>query len=202
MIGEIVVCQLFRLARIDGEYVEGQKKLLRNRAVITKDYYEQINGSTKDNGMYYVIDEEATEKYYADSKKQVDARKEVKRIEKLAGKNLVNALDGISKAAINTVVEESRPEKTEVIKKDEPIDDPVVIPDGNPTEKWDLKQIHAWLDALDDGPKYKKTMGIGRMIEEVVNPYLESKSEGENTNDGNTEGENATSDESKSEGDA
>jgi len=186
MNGEIVVCILYRLAKIDGQYQKDQKKVLRTRAVITKDHYEMTNDNTNDSGLMYEIDQEATEKYYKDSQVQVKARKEAKAIEEAAGRGLKAALSSVGAAATKAIKESANAtetkteEKTEVIEKDEP----VVLPDGDPNKDWTLPQIHKWLDEHPDKPKYKKTMGVDRMIEEVILPLLENETDSETKTEG------------------
>lgn len=220
MIGEMVVCQKYRAAKMDGKYDKSQKKTLRNRAVITNEEFERVNANFEDNGIFYVKDDAATEKYYKDSEVQNKARKEAKEIEAAAGKGLKAALSNIGDAAKEAIKESAKAtaedtndepvdEKTEEApdeeptddtgsddtptddgadsgsdeptdegSDDEPADESDKMPDGNPDEKWAVKHVHMWLDQHPDEPKYKKTLGIKRLIAEVVNPLLNPEDDG------------------------
>ena len=86
---QIVVCQLFQLARIDNEISKEHKKLIRPRAVITTDYMETVNNNYKDSGKWYEVDEKATATYFATAQES----KELKEMEKeIDGEEAVKAL--------------------------------------------------------------------------------------------------------------
>lgn len=68
----IVVCKLYQLYKLNNAYTLEQKKLERQRCVVSEDYVNLINGSYKDHGKFYEIDETATTTYYEQSKQQIE----------------------------------------------------------------------------------------------------------------------------------
>ncbi len=63
----IVVCKLYKLAKMNNVFTLDHKELERPRCVVSEDYVNLINGSYKDNGKFYEIDEAATTTYFEQS---------------------------------------------------------------------------------------------------------------------------------------
>jgi len=193
--GEMVVCKHYRLLKMDGSFVKDLKmaKLVRDRAVITKDYYEMRNSNSEENGEWFEIDEAATEKYYKDSEKQRKIRRKQKQLENSGAANLAKAIMGVGSGDIDLEDEDEDEKSTSTTpsneRKDEPKDDKVEIPEGEPTKDWSKKEMVAWLDQFDDVTEYKATLGKAKLWETIVEPYLAAKSEDNNEGGEGSEGE-------------
>lgn len=165
MTGEIVVCKLYRLARIDGAYRKDTKiKVVRDRAAITEDYMDQRNSNWEDTGLLYERDDAATELYYKQSEEQRKARKEANELERSAALNLANAVRGIT---TETIAKHSKEVKEP--KQDEP-----KIPEGNPEKNWKVNQIAAWLESKGV-TDYDTSLTKAELIEQVVTPLLQTE---------------------------
>ena len=92
MTGEMVVCKTYRLAKIGKEYKIEHKQVIRTRAVITRDYYEARKDNWKESGIFYELDQAATEKYYNDCQNINTARKEAAALESNAARQLAMAV--------------------------------------------------------------------------------------------------------------
>lgn len=69
----IVVADKFRKIRINGKYVDESPQLQRKGMKVQESYVESVNVDTKENGVYMVIDEEATKAF---KKEQAENSKE------------------------------------------------------------------------------------------------------------------------------
>lgn len=97
----MLVCKLYKLARFEGnqfdqDYKRG--KLLRKKALVTEEYYEQINENWKNTGKMYVVDKKATEQWKEENamwlEEKSEAKKTAKTLENLG--QLAEALGKIS----------------------------------------------------------------------------------------------------------
>ena len=116
-----VVADLYQLGRMDGKFDKNMKKLKREDVLISADRLEEVNNNTSDNGKLYVVDQKATDAYYArceEKKNIISARKELQKSK--AGEILSNA--------VKTLVGSDKPEKEIKIgkgkKKKEDEEDP------------------------------------------------------------------------------
>lgn len=177
----MVVCAQYKLAQVDKKFSKEHQTLIRNRAVVTRDYFDQRNKNWESNGLLYVEDEAATTKYYKDAGEQYKARKDAKALGSLAAKRLADAVAGVAGGTIavekGPAIGKTETTKEKVVPKEEKPKD-VIVPEGNPTAEWDREPILKWLEGKEnkDGTilEFKKTLGKARLFKEVVEPYLES----------------------------
>lgn len=109
----MLVCKLFKIAKIDGQFDKEHKKLLRSRAVITQGYYDQINSNWETAGKLYVIDKKATSEYEEDAGKQLQARRKKDEVRKMTNNKLVDAIESISAESAIVIEKDNEPSLTE-----------------------------------------------------------------------------------------
>jgi len=204
--GEMIACQQYQLFKLGNSFSLEQKKVVKTRTVITKDYFFQQNDQVALSGRLYVYDHDETLKYYADSKKQRDARKRAKDLKDATNSSFIGAMESIQKGALSqlsqkaAVVEEPEfktPVKETVTltesdskadlegepRPDNPTDEATKLQNNEktvPNDTWTKQEIWDWIEDQPDEIVYKKTLGVGSLIEAVVNPYLETLKTGEN----------------------
>lgn len=193
--GDTIVCDKYRLGNVDGKYDESLKKLVRKGQKVTKDYFKQINANTQDSGLMFVEDKEATAEYYEVTAKQYEDRKARKNIGVKAVKHLADALKGIG--IQETVPAKTEAEKPKEEKKIEEKNTKTVMPDGTPDETWERDHVIQWLDGQKDAEDkplvYKGSLGIKRLINEVVIPFLAPKEEEKKDDETEKEGDKSQS---------
>lgn len=163
---DMVVCKFYRLARIDGtEFSKDHKKLLRTKALITKDWMEQVNSNWKTNGKLYILDQAATDKYHEESKKDYDIRQANKQ---LSSKGLAQLGAGLSQLMADNIA--NAPKKPVIKEKEEPPKKEVkeaTPPVTEESEGEELSRLRG--EAKELGIKSAHTMGADRLAKEIEN---------------------------------
>ena len=69
----IVVANLYKLARLDGnKFAKEHKTLVRENAKVHIDWVNQVNNNWQDTGRWYEVNQELTDKYYGEDKPNRD----------------------------------------------------------------------------------------------------------------------------------
>lgn len=168
---DMVVCKFYKLARIDGvNFTKDHKDLLRDKAVITKDWMAKINENWKSNGKLYILDQAATDKYHEDSKKQYDIRIANKQ---LNSKGLQQLGEGLQQLMVDKVA--NTPKEPIVKKKPEPKKEvkKVVPPAKEESEGDKLSRLRGEAKTL--GIKQAHVMGVEKLEKAIANSQPASK---------------------------
>lgn len=172
---DMVVCKFYKLARIDGvNFTKDHKEILRSRAVITKRFMEQVNVNWKSNGKLYILDQQATDQYHEDSKRDYDLRQANKQ---LSSKGLKQLGEGLTQLMADNIANEP---KKPVIKKEEPPKEDVkevVPPVTEETEGAKLSRLRG--EAKELGVKHAHVMGVEK-LEEVIKNSQPASTEAQN----------------------
>lgn len=99
---KINVYKEYQLAQFNGVFDTNLKKVIRDRAVVTDAYANEINANYKDNGRFFELDKEASEKYHEESKLHNEKRAKSKELKKVADGNI---LADIISSAVKSVTE-------------------------------------------------------------------------------------------------
>ena len=103
----IVVADQYQLARLNNEFTKEHKTLLRKGMKVTDEWVNQNNDNFKDSGLLFIVDEKATDAYYATGQRQLQVKAEIKEIEAAKAANtLTNVLTEV-------VEKKTRKHKTE-----------------------------------------------------------------------------------------
>jgi len=166
---DMVVCKLYKLGRFDGDmFTQEQKVIIRTRAVVTKNYMEEINETWKTNGKLYVLDQDATDKYHEDSKRDYDIRKANKHMNSKGLAELGGALSTIlSENAAKPAPEakEQRPKEVEKEVVKETPKEVVETPAATETDGEKLARLRAEAKVL--GIKSAHTMGADTLEKRI-----------------------------------
>lgn len=89
---QVGVYKLFKLSKKHGskEYDLETKELERKNHVVTTAYAERINASSKSNGLFYELDEKATNDYFENAG---NSKKEFTSFEEVEEKGAINLAD-------------------------------------------------------------------------------------------------------------
>ena len=105
----IVVADYYQLGKFDGNnFDQDQKRLIRKGMKITEEYFELVNTNWQDQGKFFVKDEEATIKYYEESKKQMEER-ETRKLKR----------EALANSALAEVLEDVKPKRKRRTKKED-----------------------------------------------------------------------------------
>ncbi len=105
---KIVICELYQLSRVGGEYILDPEKgvLKRKRIALRKSTVKKYNETPKLSGRLYVVLEGETEKYHKERKAQLDKVAADKKAKEMKNTNIVMSevgagiADAITKANI------------------------------------------------------------------------------------------------------
>lgn len=154
----IVVVDVYQLGMFNGSYSKDHKKQIKNKAVMTRSYVEDMmstipytdeDGNKKTNpawtktGKLFVIDEESTEEWQERFADKQEKMREVENIEAAKA-------SGVLEKALGAVVDKAKDKKIE-------------LPEGSPNDKWTKPQLQLYCDENDI--EYKKTLGIKKLFE-------------------------------------
>jgi len=171
----MVVCKKYKLAKFGKAYTKDHRDLVRSRMVVTRSYFEQYEPEWESSGILYVLDEEATKKYYSDCKKINKARKEAALIENAVSKSLVNALKGVTTESIQEAVIIPEKEEEEIIEDDKYNDDSKGA--EAPNMDWGKAKLVRWIE--ENGPEgfeFDKSANKADLMEGPINEILTPKS--------------------------
>ena len=150
----MVVCKTYRLAKIGKAYKIEHKQVIRTRTVITREYYEARKDNWNESGIFYELDQAATEKYYKDCQKINTARKEAAALESNAARQLAMAVKGITTEAIHEAATEKKTAQAIIETpaqptqhEEETVPDELPLKQQNPVMDWKKEKMLAWLDA-------------------------------------------------------
>jgi len=88
----MVVADKYKLARQNGKFDKGFKQIIRKGMKVLTNYVDEINFSTQEHGIMFIIDEEATEQMKAQQVQNAKMRDAKTKIEKSSKDELIDAL--------------------------------------------------------------------------------------------------------------
>jgi len=143
MKGQILVVDKYRSPRANGTYNKEDAKLVRKGMKVSIGNYEDVNDSFKGNGVFYKLDEKATEQRDAYVEENFETKKLKSQAKILSAESIVDALVSKSKTK------------------------EVVIPDGEPTDKWTKDQLSMYCE--ENNIEFNKQLGAKKLLELIKN---------------------------------
>lgn len=92
----MVVADKYKLARQNGKFDKGFKQIIRKGMKVLTNYVDEINFSTQEHGIMFIIDEEATEQMKAQQVQNAKMRDAKTKIEKSSKDELIDALKAVT----------------------------------------------------------------------------------------------------------
>lgn len=148
MNSQMVVATKMRMIRVDGAYVKENARVLRADMKVLRTHVEETNAESKNNGVYFVMDEEKT-KLFCEQQKENQAKKEQKaKLSNISANDLVSALTD----AVQGKTKESKKE--------------VELPYGEPNEDWTKEQLQKY--CYENSIEYKKTQSEKTLLDLIT----------------------------------
>lgn len=119
----MLVAKFYQAYKMDDKFDKSHKKEIRGRCVITQRHFDKTNDNWDSSGKFYEKDQEATNKYYEDSAKQVAGRKKAAELRDKGAKGLADAILNVSSLNSNKTLGEE-----------------------TPTEQWEDEKLVSWLN--------------------------------------------------------
>ena len=91
-----VIADLYKIPRLNGRYDLENKKLHRRGALVKLSTVEDVNLTSGQSGLHYIIDKEATEKWQKEHKAQVQERQKLQEAQRKASKAVVDLIANAS----------------------------------------------------------------------------------------------------------
>ncbi len=157
----MVVVDVYQLGMFSGSYNKDHKQLLKEKAVMTRSYVEDMmspipytdeDGNRKKReawhktGKLFVIDDKATDEWHEKFDEKQEKMRQVENIEAAKA-------SGVLEKALGAVVDKANEKAVE-------------LPSGDPNDKWTKPQLQLYCDENDI--EHKKTLGVKKLLE-IIN---------------------------------
>jgi hypothetical protein len=93
-----VVADHYEMIRVNGTYSKENNRLVRKGMKVLQTYVNDTNANTKHNGKNFIVDQEATEKFYEYQEKKNAERQLKASTQGITAESLINALVGSKEA--------------------------------------------------------------------------------------------------------
>lgn len=113
----MVVAELYQLGRGADGFTKDFKTSVRDKGIVPRSHVDRINGQWENSGKWYEVDEEETEKRFAEGDKKVQEIKEAEADASELGKVMADTLKSVKKTKKPKAKKESNDDKEALLDK-------------------------------------------------------------------------------------
>lgn len=113
----MVVAELYQLGRGADGFTKDFKTKVRDKGIVPRSHVDRINGQWENSGKWYEVDEEETEKRFAEGDKKVQEIKEAEADASELGKVMADTLKSVKKTKKPKAKKESNDDKEALLDK-------------------------------------------------------------------------------------